>query len=166
VISGLQPGTATLYDKDANPIFEFGKRYRNTVRICPYSEAIMIGGFGNLAGEVDVWSNYHQTEVGNFKSYCTVGVDWSPDGKYIMTCSTFPRMKVDNEIKIFNPLGKLICEKSYKDGELYDAIWQKYDKSNFEQPDLFSMAGKEEEKKQSKPKKLFAVAGGGNNTFA
>jgi uncharacterized protein with WD repeat len=37
VISGMQPSVATLYDINCNPIFEFGKRYRNTVRICPYS---------------------------------------------------------------------------------------------------------------------------------
>lgn len=37
VISGMQPAVATLYDKNSNPLFEFGKRYRNTVRICPFS---------------------------------------------------------------------------------------------------------------------------------
>jgi translation initiation factor 2A len=37
VISGTQPATATLYDKDCNPLFEFGKRYRNTIRVCPFS---------------------------------------------------------------------------------------------------------------------------------
>lgn len=37
VISGVQPATATLYDKNCNPQFEFGKRYRNTIRVCPFS---------------------------------------------------------------------------------------------------------------------------------
>lgn len=37
VISGVQPATATLYDKNCQPLFEFGKRYRNTIRICPFS---------------------------------------------------------------------------------------------------------------------------------
>ncbi len=55
VISGVQPATATLYDKDCNPLFEFGKRYRNTIRICPFSQCAMIGGFGNLTGEIDFW---------------------------------------------------------------------------------------------------------------
>ncbi len=56
LISGMQPSVATLYDKNSNPVFEFGKRYRNTIRICPFSQTALIGGFGNLAGEVDFWN--------------------------------------------------------------------------------------------------------------
>lgn len=56
VISGKQPATATLYNKGGSPLFEFGKKFRNTIRICPFSNAVLIGGFGNLAGEVDFWS--------------------------------------------------------------------------------------------------------------
>ena len=55
VISGVQPATSTLYDLNCNPLFEFGKRYRNTIRICPFSQVAMIGGFGNLTGEIDFW---------------------------------------------------------------------------------------------------------------
>lgn len=47
---------ATLYDKDCNALFEFGKRYRNTIRVCPFSQLLLIGGFGNLKGEIDFWS--------------------------------------------------------------------------------------------------------------
>ncbi len=56
VISGMQPATATLYSKDASPLFEFGKRYRNTIRFSPFSHAVLVGGFGNLAGEMDFWN--------------------------------------------------------------------------------------------------------------
>ena len=56
VIAGNQPSVATLYDKDCNALFEFGKRYRNTIRICPFSQLLLIGGFGNLKGEIDFWS--------------------------------------------------------------------------------------------------------------
>ena len=55
---------ATLYDKNGNPIFEFGKRYRNTIRIDPFSNAAIIGGFGNLAGEIDIWSLSKYYEIG------------------------------------------------------------------------------------------------------
>lgn len=101
----MQPATATLYDKNCNPIFEFGKRYRNTIRICPFSNALLIGGFGNLAGEVDFWSLETQKEIGKTKAYCTVSVEWSPDSQHIMTAVTFDRVKMDNEIKIFKANG-------------------------------------------------------------
>jgi len=101
VISGTQPAVATLYDYDSNPLFEFGKRYRNTIRIDPFSNAAMIGGFGNLAGEIDVWSLDEHYELGKTKSYCTVGIEWSPNGTHFMTAVLYERVKVDNEIKIF-----------------------------------------------------------------
>jgi translation initiation factor 2A len=126
VISGLQPATATLYDKNCNPLFEFGKRYRNTMRVCPFSNLLLIGGFGNLAGEVDFWSLDSQKEIGKTKAYCTVSIDWSPNTKYVMTSVLYDRVKVDNEIKIFSPIGQQLCSKSYKDSELYYVQWQPY----------------------------------------
>lgn len=105
VISGLQPATSTLYDLNCQPLFEFGKRYRNTIRICPYSNVCLIGGFGNLAGEVDFWSLDAQKEIGKTKAYCSVSMEWSPNAKYLMTAVLFDRVKMDNEIKIFSPNG-------------------------------------------------------------
>jgi translation initiation factor 2A len=123
VISGMQPATATLYDKNSNPLFEFGKRYRNTIRIDPFSNATLIGGFGNLAGEVDFWSLDTSKEIGKTKAYCTVTVEWAADGKHLMTAVLHERVKVDNEVKIFKANGALLTSLSYHESELYDAIW-------------------------------------------
>lgn len=67
VLSGLQPATATLYDKNCQALQELGKRFRNTIRICPFSQIAMIGGFGNLAGEIDFWDLKSMKELGNTK---------------------------------------------------------------------------------------------------
>jgi translation initiation factor 2A len=80
VISGNQPSTTTLYDKNCKPLFEFGKRYRNTIRICPFSQLALIGGFGNLKGHIDLWRLDTCEEVGTAKSDCAITIDWSPDG--------------------------------------------------------------------------------------
>jgi len=97
----MQPATATLYDKNCNPVFEFGKRYRNTIRTNPFSNGLLIGGFGNLAGEVDFWNLEAHKEIGKTKAYCTVSVEWASDGKHILTSVLHERVKVDNEVKIF-----------------------------------------------------------------
>jgi translation initiation factor 2A len=123
VISGMQHATATLYDKNCNPQFEFGKRYRNTIRICPFTNGALIGGFGNLAGEVDIWSLDTHKEIGKTKAYCTVGVEWAPDGKHILTSVLHERVKVDNEVKIFKANGQLMTSLNFKESELYDAQW-------------------------------------------
>ena len=105
VVSGAQPAVATLYDKNSNPLFEFGKRYRNTVRICPFSQLALIGGFGNLAGEVDFWNLDGHKEIGKTKAYCTVGIHWAPNGKHVLSSVLHERVKVDNEVRIFNAAG-------------------------------------------------------------
>ena len=105
MISGMQPATATLYDMNCNPIFEFGKRYRNTIRMCPFNNGALIGGFGNLAGEIDFWSLDSSKELGKTKAYCTVSVEWAADGKHVMTAVLHERVKVDNEVKFFRANG-------------------------------------------------------------
>jgi translation initiation factor 2A len=111
VISGIQPATATLYDKNANPVFEFGKRYRNTIRICPYSQLCMLGGFGNLTGEIDFWALDSLTQLGKAKSYCACAIEWAPDGLTLMTSVLYERVKVDNMICIQTGSGKKLLGK-------------------------------------------------------
>lgn len=96
VIAGNQPALATLYDKDCNPLFEFGKRYRNTIRVCPFSQLCLIGGFGNLKGDFDLWSLDSLEQVGKARADCAIGIEWAPDGKHLMTSVLFERVKVDN----------------------------------------------------------------------
>jgi translation initiation factor 2A len=83
----------------------------------------LIGGFGNLAGEVDIWSLDTHKEIGKTKAYCTVGVEWAPDGKHILTSVLHERVKVDNEVKIFKANGQLMTSLNFKESELYDAQW-------------------------------------------
>lgn len=105
VVAGNQPATATLYDKNCNPLFEFGNRYRNTVRICPFSQLAMIGGFGNLKGDMDFWSLDSLEQIGKIRSECAIGQEWSPDGQLLMTGVYYERVKVDNALNIFTSAG-------------------------------------------------------------
>jgi len=72
---------------------------------------------------VDFWHLDSLKEIGNTKAYCSVGVEWAPDGRYLMTSVLHDRVKVDNEIKIFSATGKLLCSKSFKESELHDVQW-------------------------------------------
>ena len=99
------------------------KRYRNTIRVNPFSNCLLIGGFGNLAGEMDFWDLKNLKELGSTKSYCSVAVEWAADGKHLMTAVLFERVRVDNELKIFNAAAKQIIYKKYHDQELLDVLW-------------------------------------------
>ena len=45
VISGFMPAASVLFDKSCNPIFEFGKHHRNTIKWSPLSNLVCLGGF-------------------------------------------------------------------------------------------------------------------------
>jgi len=60
-----------MYSADGQPTFEFGKRFRNILKICPFDNFLMIGGFGNITkGEMDYWSIDNCTELGKNKAPC------------------------------------------------------------------------------------------------
>lgn len=103
VISGQQPAVSTLYmGEDGEPHFEFGKRFRNMARFCPFSNLLMLGGFGNITkGEMDIWSvqkngHVNQFEVGTAKHSAASKISWSACGRYVLTSVLTERLKVDN----------------------------------------------------------------------
>jgi uncharacterized protein with WD repeat len=88
-----------MYNADGQPHFEFGKRFRNTIRICPFSNSLMIGGFGNITkGEMDFWSLDQQKEIsiGKPKFPCATKTQYSACGRYLLTSVLYERLKVDN----------------------------------------------------------------------
>lgn len=162
----MQPAVATLYDKDSNPLFEFGKRYRNTIRIDPFSNAALIGGFGNLAGELDVWDLSKHIEIAKTKSNCTVGIEWAPDGKHFMSAVLHERVKVENEVRIFLANGQLLQTIDYHQHELNEVHWQPYAPNTLSRPNLRSLGlALEEKKEDAKPKRLYRPPGG-NSVFS
>lgn len=165
VISGNQPATSTLYDKDCNPLFEFGKRYRNTIRVCPFSQIAMIGGFGNLTGEVDFWSLAKMTQIGKTKSYCSVGIEWAPDGAHIMTSVLYERVKVDNMINLFTPSGKRLVGKGEMFNQLHSVQWQSAPAGTYKKPKISQFTVEAEQEALKAPKRVFAY-GGGNSAFS
>jgi translation initiation factor 2A len=102
-----------MYSSDAQPLFEFGKRFRNTLRLCPFSQTIVIGGFGNITkGEMDFWDLKSQSEIGQSKSPCASKILWSACGRYVLTCVLHERLKVDNGFQIFRANGTKVLPKS------------------------------------------------------
>jgi uncharacterized protein with WD repeat len=112
----------------------------------------LIGGFGNLAGEVDFWNLETNRELGKTKAYCTVGIEWAPNGKFVLSSVLHERVNVDNELRIYSALGVQLCSLNFKTSELYDASWQPYAKDLLKKPDLrdlLTQSKAHEESKQS-----------------
>lgn len=113
-----------MYNHDAQPLFEFGKRFRNTLRICPFSQTLLIGGFGNITkGEMDFWSLDSHKEHGSSKSPCATKMLWSACGRFVLTCVLHERLKVDNGFTLFRANGTKMLAKPKSFKELYNVEW-------------------------------------------
>ncbi|CAO3610138.1 unnamed protein product [Cunninghamella blakesleeana] len=122
VVYGSMPSQATLYDHRANPIHNFGINPRNFVRFNPQGRTICIAGFGNLNGTVDLWDRKTLKKINTFSAPNASHCEWSPCGKYLMTATLTPRLRVDNGFKVWHHSGSLIYEEALE--ELFQVGWR------------------------------------------
>ncbi|CAG8522427.1 9207_t:CDS:10, partial [Cetraspora pellucida] len=107
VVYGYMPAKATLFDHRANPIHEFG---------------VNPPGFGNLAGTIDIWDRENLKKISTIEAPNSSECFWSPDGRYIMTATLSPRLRVDNGYKIWHYTGALVRDESIQ--ELLQIQWR------------------------------------------
>ncbi|KAK2196688.1 bifunctional Translation initiation factor 2A/Translation initiation factor [Babesia duncani] len=124
LMQGNMPCDITLYRVPRLEIvFDFPKLYRNMIKWSDKGNMIALCGFGNLAGELCFWYKEGDLleKIVQLKEPCTVIAEWSRDSRFFMIASTFPRMKVDNFVKIFTNEGDLIV--NLKLDECYSTTW-------------------------------------------
>ncbi|TIA86461.1 hypothetical protein E3P99_03670 [Wallemia hederae] len=129
VIYGYMPAKATMFDQRGNPTFDFGTNPRNFAIFNPQARLILIAGFGNLAGQVDIWDRKTLKKVCQIDCSNTSHCEWSPDGRYILTATCSPRLRVDNGVRIWHFTGKLIDINPIE--ELYQVHWKPQDSTKF-----------------------------------
>lgn len=67
-----------------------------------------------MKGQIDFWDLEKLTEVGSAKSDCAIGIEWAADGAHLMTSVIYERVKVDNQINVFNGCGKSLIPKGHQ----------------------------------------------------
>jgi translation initiation factor 2A len=123
VVYGYMPAKTTFFDARGNSISSLPPGPKNTVLFSPHARYILVAGFGNLQGTVDIYDRLQKFQkVSSFEAPNTSVCEWSPDGRYILTATTSPRLRVDNSIKIWYATGKLIFNRDFK--EVYSAKWR------------------------------------------
>ncbi|KAG0166222.1 hypothetical protein DFQ28_007609 [Apophysomyces sp. BC1034] len=122
VVYGSMPAKATLFDHRANPVHNFGINPRNFVRFNPQGRTICIAGFGNLNGTVDLYDRKTLKKLNTFVAPNASHCEWSPCGRYLLTATLTPRLRVDNGFKMWHHTGTLIYEESVD--ELFQVGWR------------------------------------------
>lgn len=117
------PAKTTLFDVRARATHDFALAPRNTIIFSPHGRFVLVAGFGNLAGQMDIYDLEK-----NYLRICTIEAsnasvcEWSPDGKYILTATTSPRLRVDNGVRVWYVGGGLMYNEDLQ--ELYHVTWR------------------------------------------
>lgn len=120
---GYMPSETTFFDSRGNSIHSLPTAPRNTILYSPHGRFVLVAGFGNLQGKVDVYDRQDRfSKVCTFEADNTSVCEWSPCGRFILTATTSPRLRVDNGLKVWHASGKLIYFREYP--ELFSISWR------------------------------------------
>ncbi|GMM32497.1 hypothetical protein DAMA08_052420 [Martiniozyma asiatica (nom. inval.)] len=123
VIHGFMPAAITFFDARGNKIHSLPEAARNTILYSPHAKYILVAGFGNLPGEIDILDRQNKfAKVASFTDPNTSVCQWSPDGRYLLTATTSPRLRVDNGFRIWSVKGKCLYRKL--EDVLYNVDWR------------------------------------------
>lgn len=116
------PAKAMLFDQRARSLHDFGTAFTNFIAFNPQGRLITLAGFGNLAGKADIYDRRTLTRVTSIDAANSSHCEWSPDGRFLLTATLSPRLRVDNGIKIWHCTGPLLHVHNID--ELYQASWR------------------------------------------
>ncbi|GIX62856.1 eukaryotic translation initiation factor eIF2A, putative [Babesia caballi] len=109
IVKGSMPSELDMYDgNNGNKLLTFGRGNRNTIRRDPFDRLVLVAGFGNSSGDIDIWDLKSRRKIAQSRSDWAVSCEFSPDGRYFVTATTAPRMRVNNCFKVFTYGGKLV----------------------------------------------------------
>ncbi|PLN82213.1 translation initiation factor eIF-2A [Aspergillus taichungensis] len=123
VVYGYMPARTRIFNFRGVTQHDFPMAPRNTILFSPHGRFVLVAGFGNLAGQMDIYDlekNY--TKVTTVEAANSSVCAWSPDGQYILTATTSPRLRVDNGVRIWHVSGALVYNEDMH--ELYDVCWR------------------------------------------
>ncbi|GMM34541.1 hypothetical protein DASC09_018660 [Saccharomycopsis crataegensis] len=130
VIYGYMPSQTSFFDARGNLIYSLPPSPRNTLLFSPHAKFVLVAGFGNLQGTVDIYDRTKKfSKITSFEASNTSVCHWSPCGRFILTATTSPRLRVDNGIKVWHASGKLVYLTEFK--ELFAVDWRPQPVSSF-----------------------------------
>jgi translation initiation factor 2A len=124
-LGGISPSVATLFDPKGKALYKLGSGPYNQICWNPQSRFILLAGFGNMPGDIRLYEKKADNAckpMGGCRSACSVQVSWSPCGRYFLTASVAPRMRVDNRVTVYTYYGTELVTKPYDD--LREACWR------------------------------------------
>ena len=111
-----------IFDSRVKILHDFGTAPQNYISFNPQGRLIALAGFGNMSGKLNIYDRRSLTKVASIEAPNTTFCEWSPCGRFLLTATLSPRLRVDNGIKIWHCSGALVHVQLVD--ELYQASWR------------------------------------------
>lgn len=118
----VTPTKTVIFDQRVKILHDFGTAPHNFIAFNPQGRLIALAGFGNMSGQLDIFDRRTLNKVTTIDAPNTTFCEWSPDGRFLLTATLSPRLRVDNGIKIWHCTGPLL--HVHLIDELYQASWR------------------------------------------
>jgi translation initiation factor 2A len=113
---------AVVFDTRLNMQHDFGLAPQNFISFNPQGRLVVLAGFGNMSGRITVFDRSTLKKVATIEAPNTTFFEWSPCGRFMLTATLSPRLRVDNGIKVWHCTGPLVHVHLVE--ELYQASWR------------------------------------------
>jgi translation initiation factor 2A len=120
--AGYQPSKTHIYNNLGKFLKELCVSKVSTIKISHDSKLVCMAGFGNLNGDLEIYKLSDYAIIGKTKLYCGVSLNWSKDCKYLLGAVLSPRVRVDNEYRVFTYNGEDVTGEKFN-GEIYECEW-------------------------------------------
>lgn len=118
----VTPTKTVLFDSRVKILHDFGTAPHNYISFNPQGRLIALAGFGNMSGKLNIFDRRTLAKVTSIDAPNTTYCEWSPCGRFLLTATLSPRLRVDNGIKIWHCSGPLMHVQLVD--ELYQASWR------------------------------------------
>ncbi|TRM57853.1 eukaryotic translation initiation factor eIF2A-domain-containing protein [Schizophyllum amplum] len=122
VVYGYMPAKSVLFDQRVRTLHDFGTAPHNYISFNPQGRLMALAGFGNLAGKITIVDRRTLNKVTTIDAPNTSVCQWSPDGRFLLTATLSPRLRVDNGVMIWHCTGPLMHVQRTE--ELYQTGWR------------------------------------------
>ncbi|KAL0480058.1 translation initiation factor 2A [Acrasis kona] len=122
VVYGFTPAKATLFNESTQEIFDFGTGARNRVSWSPSGKLVCLCGFGGMQGDMEFWERDKKRKIGQANAKEASVHGWSPCGRFFMTATVTPTLRVSNKYQLWKYNGVLQQERQFD--TLYQAVWR------------------------------------------
>jgi len=112
VCFGYMPSKVVVFNLKGSVIWDMGESHRNEIYYNTFGTILASCGFGNIsAGKIQMWDVEKREEIVTMEVPNTTYFQWAPDGQHFLTATTAPRLRIDNNYRIWNYIGNDVYEQ-------------------------------------------------------